>query len=442
MINLRHAHETAPRWRERGRTIMKSASSLRSNRTAAAGRGIAFALAVLVSMTACDSLLEVEAPGTVQASDLDNPALATTLLNSALGRFECAYTSYVVTTGTMAHEFINSSGWLNLHPWGALWEQIEEIPGNCPGGRDATNLGAYSPLQTARYLTEHATTLIEGFPDEQVPNKPQMLGLLAAYGGFSYVLLGEGFCEMAIDQGPRMSREDVFRVAEERFTATLTHAQAAGDDDLRLLALAGRARARLDLGDMVGAAADAELIPEGFVWNAEYSTVDGVRENRIFNLNRRNRFLSVGPEYQALLIGAEADTRVPAVSSGVAGHDNATIHWYQHKYNAASDPIPMASWEEAQLIIAEARPAETVAAINRLRAAQDLPPLTVSGGENHIDLVLEERRRQLYMEGHRLNDMLRHNLPFPTGLNHKLQAYGPVTCIPLPLLERQNNPNL
>jgi hypothetical protein len=102
----------------------------------------------------------------------------------------------------------------------------------------------------------------------------------------------------------------------------------------------------------------------------------------------------------------------------------------------------MASWEEAQLIIAEARPAETVAAINRLRAAQDLPPLTVSGGENHIDLVLEERRRQLYMEGHRLNDMLRHNLPFPTGLNHKLQAYGPVTCIPLPLLERQNNPNL
>jgi hypothetical protein len=38
--------------------------------------------------------------------------------------------------------------------------------------------------------------------------------------------------------------------------------------------------------------------------------------------------------------------------------------------------------------------------------------------------------------------MLRKNIPFPTGVNHKGQTYGPTTCVPLPDVETQNNPNL
>ena len=34
------------------------------------------------------------------------------------------------------------------------------------------------------------------------------------------------------------------------------------------------------------AAEDAEQIPEGFVWNANYTTVTGMRENRIYNALR------------------------------------------------------------------------------------------------------------------------------------------------------------
>jgi hypothetical protein len=102
----------------------------------------------------------------------------------------------------------------------------------------------------------------------------------------------------------------------------------------------------------------------------------------------------------------------------------------------------MASWAEAQLILAEARPAEAVALINGLRAAQGIPALNAAPGADPLTLVLEERRRQLFSEGHRLNDMLRHNLPFPTGFNHKGQAWGPITCMPLPEQEKQNNPNI
>jgi hypothetical protein len=56
--------------------------------------------------------------------------------------------------------------------------------------------------------------------------------------------------------------------------------------------------------------------------------------------------------------------------------------------------------------------------------------------------VLEERRRELFLDGHRLGDFLRLELRFDTGLNHKRQPYGDVTCMPLPLVETANNPNI
>ncbi len=396
-----------------------------------------------VALAGCESLLDVSNPGSVEAGDLDNPQLAQTLINSALGAFECAYTSYVVSVGMLAGELRDSSNWANLNGWGQRGLQIQSIIGSCPSGRAASALGAYAPLQQARYLAEDGARLIEGFPEASVPDRSRGLGLLDGYAGFSTLLLGEGFCEMAIDQGPLLTRDQVFAQAEERFTTAMAHAQAAGDTELRFLALAGRARARLNQGNLGGAASDAEQIPEGFVWYAEYSTVDGARENRVYNMNRLNRFASADPAtYAELTLGGEPDPRVQISNTGLPGHDNATPHWHQLKYNAPSDDIPLASWAEAQLILAEARPSEAEAAINRLRAHQDLPPLVLDGSEDLVQVILEERRRQLFLEGHRLNDMLRHHVSFPTGDNHKGQPWGPVTCMPLPDQERLNNPNI
>lgn len=402
------------------------------------------ATGLFLALAGCDSgLLDVENPGRVAEADLDNPALAQTMVNSALGQFECAYTNYVTAAGIMAHEYINASSWLDINGWGWRGVELYTITGSCSSNRNATGLGAYTPLQQARYLAESAASRIDAFPDDEVANKDEKLALLAAYAGFTYVLLGEGFCEMAIDQGPLMTPQEVLAVAEERFTSAIAHADAAGRADVRHLALAGRARTRLDRGNLEGAASDAEQVPDGFVWNAEYSTVDGRRENRLYNVNRRNRFLSVEPDgYANLMLDDAPDPRVSVASSGLVGHDGVTEHWYQLKYNSADAPMPMASWAEAQLIIAEARPGETVAAIDRLRASQGLPALTLSGGEDLLAIVLEERRRQLFSEGHRLNDMLRHDLPFPTGFNHKGQAWGSLTCMPLPDQERLNNPNI
>jgi hypothetical protein len=134
---------------------------------------------------------------------------------------------------------------------------------------------------------------------------------------------------------------------------------------------------------------------------------------------------------------------VPVTNANRAGQDGVTPQWLQDKFDAGADPIPMGSWKEAQLIIAEAQGGQAARdAINRLRAAQSLPLLTGDETTPIAQLVLEERRRQLFSEGHRLGDMLRNDVPFPTGTNHKGQTYGSITCLPLPDQERLNNPNL
>ena len=82
---------------------------------------------------------------------------------------------------------------------------------------------------------------------------------------------------------------------------------------------------------------------------------------------------------------------------------------------------------------------EKLAAINRVRALTNIAPLV---GPVTDDIIIEERRRQLFSEGQRYVDMLRKKLPFQSGTNRKGQTYSDLTCIPLPDVETQNNPNL
>ncbi|HSJ32860.1 MAG TPA: RagB/SusD family nutrient uptake outer membrane protein [Longimicrobiales bacterium] len=410
-----------------------------------ARRGMITVAAVMImsTMTACDGLLDVEMPGAVAEEDLNNPALAVPLFNSGLGSFECAYGNYVATVGVLTEEYIVSSGWLNDNIWG--WRGIEtrSAPGTCSNNRNASGFGAYTPLHEARYIIESTIDRIGAFDVTAVPSRDQMIATLYAYAGYTYTLLGEGFCEMAIDQGPLMQPIEVLQAAEAHFTEAITRSGPSMDDDIRLLALLGRARVRLDLGNNAGAATDAAQIPAGWRYVADYSTLQGNRENRVYNVTVRNSFLSVAPAYRDLTVAGEPDPRVPVANTGAFGHDGTTEQWRQLKYPTADAPIAIASWEEARLIVAEALGgAEAINAINELRAAQGIAPLDNPDAGNMLPVILEERRRQLFSEGHRLNDMLRHDIPFPTGTNHKGQTYGPTTCLYLPDQERNNNPNL
>ncbi|MEO8621785.1 MAG: RagB/SusD family nutrient uptake outer membrane protein [bacterium] len=410
---------------------------------------LAFAL---VGLTACNSILDVENPGSVPAEALADPTLTPALAAAALQTLQCGVIQYAATAAMLSGEYLNANGFVDNHPW--EWRGIQEIkaaPGNCNYGRGTTAMGFYTPLQQARFQLDDAFNRLEAFTDAQVPSRALLMAQMRAYGGYADLLLGEGMCEMTMDNGPKMTRAEVFTAAEARFTDAITRATAVNDASVLNMARVGRARARLNLKNLTGAASDAILIPSGFVRNAEFTEGGAAqRENRIYNLTIRNEYLSVAVPYRNLTVngvaGNVADPRVKVKDAGKKANDGITPLFQQQKFIAQTGgtPHPIASWSEAQLIYAEAVGGQQgFDALNAVRTANSVPTLTgpVPTGQAFTDLVLEERRRQLFSEGQRYGDMLRYNLPFPTGVTIKGNTYSSLTCVPLPDVETLNNPN-
>jgi hypothetical protein len=293
---------------------------------------------------------------------------------------------------------------------------------------------------------------MSAFTDAQVPNRQRYMVEMRAYGAYAILLLAEGMCDMTIDNGPKMAKADVLALAEKEFTEAITLVNAATDaafaatdrTSLKNMAIAGRARTRLDAGNLAGAAADAALIPAGYVRVAEFSETTPSRENRIYNLTVRNDFLSTAPAYQSLTLESGApDPRVKVLDMKRKGSDNVTPIFQQQKFQGSGAvSLPIASYAEAQLILAEATGGQAgLDAINRVRALSSIPPLVLQPGQDFAAAVLEERRRQLFSEGQRYGDMLRKGLPFSSGVNRKGQTISSLTCVPLPDVETLNNPN-
>jgi len=322
-------------------------------------------------------------------------------------------------------------------------------------------LGVYTPLQAARVSADAIRTSLEGWTDAEVPDRQALLASVDLVEGYSMLLLSEGFCSTTFTTydasqnpvyGPELQPKDAAAKAEERFTAAIAAAQAAGSSASNTLyaAYVGRARARLDQGNLAGAREDAVLVPAGFVYNVSASQSSTRRTNRVWAENDSiNQLSSVGNYYRNL-----NDARVPSYYYGkVIRGDSIFI---QQKYPSASSPIPLATYREAQLIIAEAdiatNPANTVAIINAERARSRAPGYAgepdYSGPMDAASLkaeVVNQRRLALWLDSHHLGDVLRYGITLipPAGTAYRNGGtYGNNVCLPLPDIERLNNPNL
>ena len=412
------------------------------------------AAALCLALAACDDItsLDQEAPSRIPADSLEKPENARLLVQSAIGDFECALASYVVAGGLVGDELLNSN--LTNRLWD--YDRRTILPINSEYSTDlcGEDPTVYTVLSIARYDADNALRLLDGWTDEEVANRTQLIATAATYAGYSLVLLGEGMCSAAIDVGPELTPDQILAEAEARFTRAIEAAGAAGDDDIRMLALLGRARARLDLGDMTGAAADAALIPTGFRVDATYSAAKPQRENLVFTFITRDLLGTVDVPFRGVEFGGVPDPRVAVIDAGIVGADETTPMFLPAKYTAFESPIRMASWEEAQLILAEAAVAGgnaggAVSIINTLHANAGLPPYAGGTPEEVMVQVIEERRRELFLEGHRLGDIIRYGLPlfpapgtpFSTGAGTS-GVYGTQVCFPLPAVERNNNPNI
>jgi starch-binding outer membrane protein, SusD/RagB family len=411
----------------------------RSRRARAAHVGLVLATAQL--LTACSGMLDVSLPGNVAASALDQPSLATTLVDGAQADFECAFSQYVETTATWSNEVLNSSGGAEVVGWSSRAIRPEGGTTQCPvltSNRGSFNV--YMPLQIARGQAELAIEKLTGFTDTQVPGRMALLARANLYSAYAHLLLSEGYCQVAVDDGPLLTPDEGKAIAETRFTAAITAATAAtsslNNTAVLNAARLGRARARIALNKKTEAAADAKLIPANFVFNATYASTPVRRRNTVQEDINTKLHLAVAPAYRGLTFGGVPDPRVIAINSNRVGIDAFTPHWAQGKYTSPESPLPLATWDEAQLIIAEAEGGQSaIDAINRIHTRYGLPAYAGGTADEIRAQIIEERRRSLWLDGHQINDKLRFNIPFATGFDQKGVRYNDETCIQLPLSE-------
>lgn len=412
----------------------------------------------LAGLAGCGRLLEVENPGQIDAEGIDqNPAALPLRLAGAIGDFECAFGSYVVVSGLIGEELADATQTAARFPYDQRTLTQNDALYATAG---CTGLGVYTPLNTARAMLDAVARDLEAAPDAVVANRQRLLAQAYAYAAYSLVLLGEGFCtatistlnrDGSITYGREMSRQEIWQEALARFDKALAAAQAANDATLVAMIRVGRARTYLNLGRYAEAQQEAEQVPPGFVYVATASGASASRQNRVWAQNSATSTLtSVGEPYRNL-----NDPRVPVEplldNQGRVRRSATGVElWIQRKYPTDATPIPLATGDEAQLIVAEveARQGNLARAqqiLNGFRARGNQPPTTFASRDAALAEVIEQRRRELFLESHHLGDLIRFNLPFRPPVGAPFPGggvYGNQRCMPLPAVERRNNPNI
>ena len=422
---------------------------------------------LLFALGACDfadDLLSVELPGRVQSEDLLNPTFANTLMLSARGDFECALSNHIWAMGIWTLEFINSNQTRTQNVVSLRDTAVKSVSslGSAsaqPTCREENPPPLASALHIARVQGKNAVEIISGLDDADVPEKSFYIGVANAYRGYSVELLSEAFCAVTFDAGPLMTREDGFEVARGHFLEAIeflgrvtSGPNVSEAQSVLNMAKIGYARASLQLGDAAGVLRYRNDVPRDFVRFADRASTSTQTRNWVAFHTGLER-ISVFDDLLNLEVQGVPDPRVPVRDEGRTASDNISPMRTQLKYTSDADDIPFATWRELQISIAEVEGGQVaVGIINQLRdTVEDLPWVTGDHNLPHFssndpaeirDQVIEERRRELWLQGIRIGDMLRNDIPFVAGLTPKGEVYGPFTCVPLEEREEVNNPNI
>jgi starch-binding outer membrane protein, SusD/RagB family len=285
-------------------------------------------------------------------------------------------------------------------------------------------------LHRARRGTANAA---EAFEAAGLANDRRRAEVLAL-AGYTYVFFAENYCSgvpfsesprigFAPEYGSPLETNQILDRAIARFDAALA-APGAGARE-RNLATLGKARALLNKDDVSGAAALAREIPTGYGTDVGFSYVvfhseaSARQQNPLFHfgfLQGRygvpNRLGVNGIPWLEHEAAGDPRVRTHVRPAFEAALGNRAVPL---KYERTTD-TPLATWIEAQLIVAEAElradnfagAGGTLETLNRLRETIELDPLTDPvAPEARVDLLFEERALWLWLTAHRLGDMRR-----------------------------------
>ncbi len=404
-------------------------------------------LMAVAAISACT--LEATNPGPIQADALNTPGALNSIVAGA-GRDLSEAINWTGYTGAAASRELFPGG-----STGAFGISVQQQEGKLTDNDDNTH---WNFSQRARWTAEDAVSRAKGVVatlSTTATNTSLTQALI--WAGFSNRLLGENFCEGVINGGPNGPSTVYLERSEAAFTEAIAVASTANLTALRDAAIAGRASVRLNRNNPAGAATDAALIANTFVYRMPYFQNELDQYNRLFwaSANQPYRAHTVwNTPIEAYRKANRADTRVPFDSSPTILVGDAAVgalgrvRWYfQTKYPTLTSPINLASGWEMRLIEAETKLiandlSGALTSMNIRRTALGLAPATASSVTDGWAVLKRERGLELWLENRRLGDFRRwRTLNRPGAVDPKEDMTGRDVCFATPLSEKQTNLN-
>jgi hypothetical protein len=400
------------------------------------------ALSLLV-VAGCGDLLNVDAPGRIADADLNNQDAISGLVVGMSRDLTVAYDA-------VTQDLAMASGEL----WHGGSYDFGQLPQGIITPEDVN--GEWADMQRARWVAEHGIERMQNEMPDFTPdefNSDPRVARAYLLAGFANRLLGENTCQAVIDGGAAEDHTVFFSRAENEFGEAIRIGNAAGADDVVAAAYGGRASVRAWQDDWSGAVADAQQVPDDFVYYAIFQQPQP--ENDLaYETHSRREFTVWNTEFA----DHYGDPRIPwdtayaADGSIMTGQDGVTYFFQQNKLADLGADIPMVKGTEMLVLRAEAAlqggTPDLAAArdlMNQARAVYGMTPLPAFADATEAWTTLHyERGATLWLEARRLWDARRWFEA--TGPEHwdYLQADGYVRdgCFPISEEEVNSNPNL
>src|SRR5688572_918117 len=425
----------------------------------------ALALA-LGTATGCENFLTAENPGAVEAEDLNEAIYAGLIASGPIFGFQDANDDITYWNAQLTDELYNRAVFV---------EEGQIDRRELYSDMTYINAFLYAPMQRARFLSEDAVNRLTVILTDTVGRDLRVARALA-YGGYTYITLGEMMCTTPIDRSVPKTWDEMMTAAVAKFDSAITIATAAktylqtltpvtsaitsaiaGTDSVKNFALVGAARASLNKNDKAKALTYAQQVPTDFVFRAYYSLNTTAQANRTWDrlTNGKNANLLNTP-----FAAMTTDPRIPRIGGTTA---NAGTPLSPPSYStfsntlagadfAATSWMRIASGLEAQYIIAEANgpTAATLTFVNTRRTAGQQTG-TAATGDALMAELRDQRSRDFYLDGHRLGDLRRYKRFYQIDLFPKGAYPGStsgaiyneaIDCWPLPTSEINDNPNI
>lgn len=457
-------------------------------------------VAVLVPsfLSACE--FEVTNPGPTQDTFLDRPSSRPALVDGAHRLFNDAWNEMARVMGSATRDIFPSgnTGSFGISPNERQGIFLIEDQNDKWNLIQNARFAAEDALRRFRQQRDAGT-----FPEFDAS---PIVAEAYLWAGYSNRMFGENFCEVVLTEttaiepaGPEPATA-ALRRAEEQFTQAIQIASAAEAQELELAALGARASVRLDLGELGGARADAEALlaaDPSFNFQTAFSGDETNQYNSLFwsSANEPYKVHSVWNTFYDDYFATTEDPRVPWTAvegfpegSFAVGPLGLVPFHQQLKHAERASPSDLTDAREMWMIIAEVElengnwPA-AMTIINDLRADVGMDPW-VAGSEGEAwTFLMREWGIETWLEARRAAQRRRwaadpvedpwvlrsdissaggqlsvYEVPsectggpdgtcraapeHERGWGNYLHPEQSTVCFPIPLNERERNPNI